>query len=327
MLITILVFLVLLALTLGAGWLTWRAVRAKRLWVKIAGGLGAGLGTLVLAAVTFFGGKGLAAFYFPGAPAAPSLVVAGTPEQVARGEYLVTIACRGCHSAVDAQGMPTGELPLSGGFNLSVAEGFGFIGDMTAENLTPGGKLAGYSDGDIFRVLRHGVNQDGHVLALMASLPYNQLSDADTQAIIAYLRSLPPVATTGQTGDNLNYIGAAMFGAGMFGPARPPSPETVTAPPAGITAEYGRYVATFGECRGCHGPDMTGTAATSVSPAIPNPRPLVDTLTADQFVAMMRSGVRPDGVAFAEGMPWQNAAAMTDDDLAALYTYIKAPLP
>jgi hypothetical protein len=41
---------------------------------------------------------------------------------------------------------------------------------------------------------------------------------------------------------------------------------------------------------------------------------------------MMRTGVRPGGVAFPETMPWQNASKMTDDDLAALYAYLTAPV-
>jgi hypothetical protein len=71
---------------------------------------------------------------------------------------------------------------------------------------------------------------------------------------------------------------------------------------------------------------VTGAPATSVSAAIPNPRPLVGTVTEEQFSAMMRSGVKPDGVAFPDTMPWQNAAKMTDDDLAALYAYLTAPV-
>jgi len=71
---------------------------------------------------------------------------------------------------------------------------------------------------------------------------------------------------------------------------------------------------------------MTGAPATSVSAAIPNPRSLVGTLSEEQFVAMMRSGVKPDGVAFPATMPWQNAAQMTDTDLAALYAYLTAPV-
>jgi mono/diheme cytochrome c family protein len=306
------------------GWLTYRAVRAKKLWLKIAGGLGAGLLTLILAAVAFLGGKGIATLYFPDAPPAPELAVAGTPEQIARGEYLVTIACMGCHTKVGADGNPSRQHPLSGGFNLSEADGFGFIGDMVTENLTPGGKLAGYSDGELFRVLRYSINQQGHTLGVMSFMPYRELSNEDTEAIIAYLRSLEPVATAGPTGDKLNFVGAIMLGAGMFGEPPPPAPAHISAPPPGMTAEYGKYVATFGECRGCHGPNMTGSPATSVSPAIPNPRPFVSTLTLEQFTAMMRSGVRPDGRPFPELMPWQNASAMNDGDLAALYTYLTA---
>ncbi len=324
MFINSIILLVVVAFTVGAAWLTWRAGRARRLWVKIAGGLGAGALTLGLAALVFMAGQGLAAGYFPGAPAAPELKVAGTPEQIARGEYLVTLSCVNCHGAVDAAGNPTGAGPLTGGFDIAAAEGFGFIGAMVTENLTPGGKLAGYSDGELFRALRHSVNQQGHKLGFMDFLPYKELSDDDTHAIIAYLRSLPPLEATRPTGDTLNFIGVVMMGAGVF-PASAWGAETVTAPPAGITAEYGRYVATYGECRGCHGPDMTGVAASSLGPAVPNPRPLVAALSQAEFFSMMRAGVRPNGVAFPATMPWQNAAKMTDADLAALYAYLTAP--
>jgi len=293
--------------------------------VKIAGGLGAGALTLGLAAIAFMAGQGIAAGYFPGAPPAPDLKVAGTRAQIARGEYLVNLSCVNCHGAVGPDGNPTGEGPLSGGWDIAAAEGFGFMGSMVTENLTPGGKLAGYSDGELFRVLRHSVNRDGHKLGFMDFLPYKELSDEDTQAIIAYLRSLPAASAAGTTGDSFNFVGLVLLGSGMF----PPSvmgAETVTAPPEGMTATYGQYVATYGECRGCHGPDMTGTAESALGPAIPNPRPLVGTLTQDQFFQMMRSGVKPNGAPFPETMPWQNASKMTDADLAALYAYLTAPV-
>lgn len=98
--------------------------------------------------------------------------------------------------------------------------------------------------------------------------------------------------------------------------------SVIIAPPQGVTAEYGKYVATFGECRGCHGTDMTGAAATVVSPAIPNPRVFVGAITLDEFIQTMRTGVRPSGKAFADLMPWENASRMTDEDLEALYIYL-----
>ena len=321
----VLILLLVVALTGLFAWLTWRAVRAQRLWVKIAGGLVAGLFTLVLVALAFVGGKGTATVYFPGAAPAPDLLVAGTAEQIARGEYLVSLSCVGCHGAVDASGNPSGEPPLSGGWNIAEAEGFGFMGSMVTENLTPGGKLASYSDGELFRVIRHNIDQNGQRLGFMAFLPYGQLSDEDTQAVIAYLRSLPPVETNGETGDQLNFLGMLLYGSGMF-PLPAPTADQVTAPAQGVTVEYGKYVATFGECAGCHGPDVTGVEATSMSPAVPNPRPIISTWTQEQFVQTMRTGIRPSGAAFSEGMPWQNASKMTEDDLMALYQYLRAPV-
>ena len=157
----------------------------------------------------------------------------------------------------------------------------------------------------------------------MDFLPYKELSDADTEAIIAYLRTLPAVESTTATGDRFNFAGTVFVGSGMLPPSAPGA-ASISAPPEGMNAAYGAYVATYGECRGCHGPDMTGTEASALGPAVPNPRPLVGTLSETEFVAMMRSGVKPGGEAFPETMPWQNAAKMTDGDLAALYAYLTA---
>lgn len=154
-------------LTVLCGWLTWRAIHVQRLWVKIVGGIGAGLLTLFFASVALTGGRGVTATYFPGAPTAPNLTIAATPEQIARGEYLVNLSCVGCNGAVGPDGNPTGQQPLTGGWNIAAAEGFGFMGDMIAENLTPGGKLTGVSDGELFRVLRHSVDKGGAKLSFM----------------------------------------------------------------------------------------------------------------------------------------------------------------
>lgn len=321
MFVNLLVLIIVIAITVFFGRLTVRAVKAQRLWVKILGGLGAGLLTLIFGAVSFMGVKGIAAVYFPSAPESPSLSVTGTPQQVARGEYLVSLSCVGCHGAVDASGNPSGEPPLTGGWNIAAAEGFGFMGDMVTENLTPGGRLVEYSDGELFRALRHSINKDGRKLGFMDFLPYKELSDEDTEAIIAYLRSLPPAQTPVATSDKLNFVGIVLMGSGMF-PASASGEESVQAPPEGVTPEYGKYVATYGECRGCHGADMTGTPASSFSPAIPNPRPFVGSLTLEEFIQTMQTGVRPSGAAFTDAMPWKSAAMMTDDDLSALYVYL-----
>ena len=307
------ILVIVFALTIGAGYLTYRAARSKRRWlVKIPATLLAGALTLVLAAVSFIGLKGLAATYTPAAIAAPNLTVQGTPEQIARGKYLVNIACTGCHGT-------DGQFPLTGGFDMATEIPIP-IGAMKASNLTPAGAIAKYSDGELFRVLRQGIGKDGLWLGMMSSLPYRQLSDEDTQAIIAFLRSQEPAPSEVQGGDNYNFLGVLLFGSGMFPLPEPVAEGTVTAPAKAATSDYGQYVATFGECRGCHGADLTGTPASPVSPAMPNPRPLVSTMTRQQFIEMMRTGKRSNGVELQ--MPWQNASRMDDEDLSALYAYL-----
>lgn len=313
--INLLVWTLFFALFLGGIWLVVRSLRARRLLWKIVGVLAGGVLTLLFGAVAFFGGKGLWAMYVP-VGEVPDLKVESTPEQIARGEYLAAIACLGCHGENG-----TDEMPLSGGFDLS-AEVALPIGQMISQNITPGGILKKRSDGELFRVLRYGYNGDNQISAVMSSLPYREMSDEDLIAIIAYLRSLEPVETIGERGSRLNYLAAVLVGAGMI-PLREPIHGVVTAPPRGETAEYGKYVATFGDCRNCHGPDMTGTPPSVLVPeGYPNPRPIVATWTLDQFKLTMRTGLRPTGLAL--NMPWKNASHMDDQDLAALYAYLRA---
>ena len=67
------------------------------------------------------------------------------------------------------------------------------LGRVVAPNLTPGGRLASWSDADLVRAIRHGVSKDGRRLLIMPSEEYNHLSDEDAAALIAYLRSRPAV--------------------------------------------------------------------------------------------------------------------------------------
>lgn len=69
------------------------------------------------------------------------LKVAGTPEQIARGQAISDGFCSGCHSRA---GTLTGSLDVAE--DLPVP-----IGSFVASNLTPAGQLSHWSDGDIFR--------------------------------------------------------------------------------------------------------------------------------------------------------------------------------
>jgi hypothetical protein len=105
---------------------------------------------------------------------------------------------------------------LTGG--LDVGEDFPIpVGSFVSSNLTPAGRLKHWPDGEIFRAIRKGVDADGHWLTLMSYTNAGSLSDDDSQAVIAYIRSVPAAGEpTPDPPDQLNLLGVAMLGAGML---------------------------------------------------------------------------------------------------------------
>ncbi len=115
-------------------------------------------------------------------------------DQVARGKYLVTImGCGDCHTPGYFFGKPDLTRRLSGsdvGFEMPG------LGIHWGPNLTPDPEtgLGKWSDTEIIAAFRTGVTPDGR--KLLPVMPYGgfaALTDADAQAIVAFLRSLPPV--------------------------------------------------------------------------------------------------------------------------------------
>ena len=121
------------------------------------------------------------------------------------------------------------------------------IGRIATTNLTSGkGGVGGeLRDEDWVRAIRHGIRPNGKPLLIMPAGEFYYLSDADLGAVIAYVKSLPPV-------DNelpANKIGPLFRVAMVFmdvvtlpaevidhGASRPIAPEV------GATVEYGRYL-------------------------------------------------------------------------------------
>jgi mono/diheme cytochrome c family protein len=272
----------------------------------------------VIGLITILGAIGLSKLYARHDPAIPAgLVVSSSPALLARGQYIVSFSCAGCHSA-NQDFQP----PLTGGFDMASEIPIP-IGSMVISNIASDGQIKEYTDEQLFRAIRHGIRRDGSLLAFMSNLSIREYTDDDIRAIIAYLRSLPPADSPKRGGDDLNFLAALLFGAGMF-PDFTPGQQTIAQLAPSITPAYGLYVATLGDCRGCHGTDMTGAQPSSVGPGAPNPRPLVASLSLDQFRQMLRTGKRPGGSELK--MPWQTASRMTDDDLAALYAYLTTPV-
>jgi mono/diheme cytochrome c family protein len=296
--------------------MTWLATRAgqikNRPIVKWLGAILAGLLAVAGAFVTGLALLGLYRFYLPAAAPAPELLIERSPAQLARGERLAYL-CAGCHST-------TGELPLDGSAENFSSE----IGTLYAPNLTPGGPLRHWSDGEIIRAIREGVHQSGRALVLMPSDQFHGMSDNDVQALVAYLRTQPAVER--QTpATELTLLGAILVGVGVFPYSpQPPIAGPVAAPPAGATAVYGQYLLTMAGCRECHGADLRGGTSQFV-PVGPNLRAILAGWNAEEFITTIRTGVDPYGHALdAETMPWPAyGAAFEDEELEAIYAYIR----
>jgi mono/diheme cytochrome c family protein len=287
--------------------------------VRVLRIVGMVLGALVLLVVLAVGGVWLNAQRLLGqAHTNPIAVVTvdRSPEQVARGAYLVTAfpGCAGCHAS-----NPAAEPPILDGKPFTEIAA---LADLYAPNLTPGGPLKEWSDGEIIRAIREGVDRDGHALFLMPSDDYRHLSDADAQAIVAYLRSQPAVTKDG-TPRKLTTLGTMLVGAGRFPLSAQAPVSNVTDPPRGPTAAYGQHLVEIGGCRTCHGPALDGENVPQGPPPGPSVH-VVKSWTEAQFFGMMRSGRDPFGRPISELMPWRQFGRASDDDLSALYAYLKS---
>jgi mono/diheme cytochrome c family protein len=291
----------------------WRSKRAALKWIGVILG---GLLTLIVTALTVLAIIGMIKFYVPRGNPAPKITVAGTADQIARGEHIANTLCVGCHST-------TGQLPLSGGADIAKDIPIP-LGSLVSFNLTPAGPLKDWSDGEIFRALREGVDRNGQPLGLMGGIYVRYMSDNDLQSIIAYLRSQPAVQQTAG-GDNINVLGMIMFGAGLI-PETPPVTGPIADLPKEATATYGKYIVGYNDCRGCHGDNLTG-GTSSLAPKGPNLTAVVPKWTTDQFIQTLRTGVDPTGHQLSPAMPWKDVGKFDDVELGAVYQYIVSISP
>lgn len=200
------------------------------------------------------------------------------------------------------------------------------MGELYAPNLTPAGPLKDWSDAEILRALREGVDRQGHPLVIMPSQAIHYASDEDAFALIAYLRSQPAVIHD-LPPRNLSVLASIMVGAGLFPTsAQPPILEAIVAPAPG-TLDYGAYMAASLGCADCHGNNLSGNSG-GPGPSAPNLRAIVPHWKEDEFIKFFRQGQDPSGRIVADIMPWKNyGLALGDDDLKSLYQYLVSSQP
>ncbi len=204
---------------------------------------------------------------------------------------------------------------------------------VVAPNLTKGrGGLGGtLTDEQIITAVRHGVGPTGRALALMPSSGYWYFGDSDVTALVAYLRSLPPVdrelpVTT------LGPIGRTLLLAGKLDPlfeakAIDHNATRPAVPAAGATAEYGAYLVQIGGCTGCHGPGLSGGPVPGGPPDAVPARNLtpegIGSWSEEDFFRALREGKRPDGTQLNAFMPVKWTRLMTDDETRAILAYLR----
>ncbi len=284
-------------------------------WIGIV--LGSLIGILLIAGmVLHFVGKSR----LNNAPEVVTKPVTVTMDEtaVARGKYLVNVVseCRECHGdRLQGSSFFDGEIGIY----------------LAAPNLTSGkgGIGATYTDADWERAIRHGIGGDNRVLAIMPSNYFAHYSDADMAAIIAYLKTVPPVGSDfgprrigfpgsimgGIMGFNdftrINGIDHAKVGADV--------------PVEGVTPEYGQYLVNIAACSECHAANLAGVVGNDGPPPGPNLTPggELGSWTETDFINTIRTGQTPSGRQLdAEQMPWANFSQMSDTELQAIWAYL-----
>jgi mono/diheme cytochrome c family protein len=270
----------------------------------------------------------------------PSLSASHDPALVARGEYLVygAAACAYCHVPRDEwPALDRGEhLPLTGHHLFRLP-----FGEIYSANITPDWEtgVGSHQDAAIARALQRGVRADGRAAFPLMEI---RLADEDLVAVMSYLRARQPVSHHVPE-HRLSLLGKAIM-AFAITPSAPAAATRVTSP-SGPTVERGEYLANdVSSCVACHtdrsedgslaGPRFAGGQRMDVAAdatrvyVTPNLTPdsetsVIGQWSEDSFVARFRAGAVLEGTP----MPWGAFARMTDDDLRAIYRYLRSLPP
>ena len=275
---------------------------------------------------------------------AQAMTAPTTPEAIARGKYLTNhvAACVGCHSPV--QETVPGEPPVEG--KLGAGRDFGDWGPavpfhLRAPNLTPDKEtgIGSMTDGEVIRAMREGVGKDGR--ALFPQMPFQTyaqtLSDDDSLAIVAYLRTLPAIKN--DPGRTEIRFPVSMFIRGVPKPleASPPAPPAATDKLA-----RGKWLLQVCSCNDCHDSvdphrkKIPGKALAGGQPfPLPNGKGVAvsSNITSDKATGIGAYSDEDLMRVFNEGkgktgrflyvMPWSYYAGLTKEDKEALIAALR----
>ncbi|PZV83583.1 mono/diheme cytochrome c family protein [Algoriphagus aquaeductus] len=282
---------------------------------------------------------------FPRVDSPQELTIEYTPERIERGAYLANhvAVCMDCHSKRDFSefsGPPAPGTLGAGGDRFD--HGMGLPGVFYAKNITPFG-ISDYTDGELYRLITTGVTNDGRpMFPLMPYAYYGKMDPEDIYDIIAYVRSLPTI-------ENEVPDSKADFPVSLILRTIPTNSQPEKKPDPSDQIAYGAYLVNASGCIECHTqvtpqgviipekaysggrsfPFPDGSLVTS-SNITPCPDTGIGNWSEEMFLARFKqyqdSGYVNPKVApgeFNSIMPWTMYAGMKEEDLRAIYAYLK----
>ncbi len=223
---------------------------------------------------------------------------------------------------------------------------FGLPGKVTAPNLTPDAEtgLGKWTDGEKIRAIREGVDRDGRTLfPMMPYTFYRHMSDEDVESLVAYLNQLPPVRSA---------LPATKidFPVNLFVKGAPRPAGSVAPPDRANRVQYGEYLVRLGGCMDCHTPLERGrpvkdrllaggrefrlagglAVSANITPDDSGIGPWSERQFIDKFAEYrdyVKNGPPPARPLSFTLMPWLNLCQLPDDDLGAIFTFLKTQKP
>jgi mono/diheme cytochrome c family protein len=282
---------------------------------------------------------------FPKVGPAKELHVEATPERLARGEYLANhvTGCVDCHSMRDWTKYGGPKIPGTDGkggevFDHALA---GVPGVVYPRNITPAG-IGSWTDGELLRTMTTGVTQSGEALfPIMPYMNYRNLCQEDLYSIIAYIRSLKPI-------ENKVPQRELDFPMNLIVKTIPqPMPESFPAmPDKSDTIAYGAYITNAAACFDCHSTMekgvpikgmewaggmkfcLNGKCVTSAN-ITPDTETGIGLVGKEEFLNKFRfyRDSISQNIPLVDGkqtaMPWMFYSGMTDEDLSAIYAFLR----
>lgn len=295
---------------------------------------------IVIVAVGAIKVLGLRTFIGPRKRALTAVAFQSTPARLERGKYIATaMGCLYCHSPHDWSKREEPILPGMEGAGQQLPYG-DLPGTIVAPNLTPDNEtgVGTWTDDMLARAIREGIGHDGRALfPLMPYQHYRTMPDEDLASVIVYLRSLPRVRNPlPQT----TLVFPVKY---LIRNVPEPITKPVETPDLSDPVKRGAFLVNLIGCVDCHTPvdshhnpirgmEFSGgqiialrnqnVASSNITPD-PSGIPYYDEA---MFIKAMRTG-QVGARELSGAMPWPVFANLTDQDLAAMFDYLKTLKP